>query len=437
VASNLCPTDLEANGRVNIHLGLTPYDIGCVYLVLRCEMTDEEVIMKFNHRSKQIALLLLLLSLIGLPIGCAEQATDQQKSLLVHFINVGQGDSILVESARRFMLVDAGDASKADTVLNYLRNRGVKELDVVVATHPHSDHIGGMAAVIRAFPVETIIMPQVAHTSSTYERLLTTIAERDMRIATPQPGKEFSLGDATVKVLGPNGSTYSSLNNYSVVVKIELGSTSFLLTGDAEALAEQEMIDRGLDLQATVLKVGHHGSSSSTSDTFLSQASPKYAVISLGADNEYGHPHQEIMEKLQAAAIPVYRTDLCGTIVAVTDGQGINFSSELGCSGSGADPASRVAIDSVDLRAEVVIIANSGTETVDLSGWRLVSVKGEQVFHFPPGTILAAGATVQIVSGKDAAAGAGVLVWTKNDIWNNSGDPAELYDANQRLISRK
>ncbi len=391
--------------------------------------------MRLKGKSRLIALLMLLS--LSLLIGCVQPASDGRANLLVHFIDVGQAESILVESGQHFMLVDAGEAYNAETVIEYLKDRGVRELDLVVATHPHSDHIGGMAAVISAFPVDTLIMPRVIHTSTIYENLLTTIAEEDLAITAPEPGKEFSLGDSKVKVLGPNGQSYSNLNNYSVVLKISLGATSFLLTGDAEALAEQEMIDAGFDLSAAVLKVGHHGSVTSTSDVFLSEVSPQFAVISVGALNTYGHPHRETRELLEANSIPVYRTDQCGSIVAASDGSEITFSTELSCSGSAPDPASQVKIVSVDLRGEVVSIENNGTESVDLTGWRLVSVKGDQTYYFPPGTTLAAGGTIQVVSGQDAAAGVGVLVWTKNDIWNNNGDPAELYDAKERLISRR
>lgn len=386
-------------------------------------------------------------------------------TLKVHYIDVGQADSILVQlPSGQNMLIDAGNNADSNLVVNYLKSQGVKRLDYVIGTHPHEDHIGGMDVAIKSFDIGKVYLPKVTSNTKTYEDLLTAIQSKGLKITQAKAGVTLDVGSgATAELLAPNGSSYDDLNNYSAVLKLTFGKTSFLFEGDAEALSESEMLKAGYNLRADVLKVGHHGSSSSTSPAFLKAVAPKYAVISVGKDNDYGHPHPETLAKLSAAVVQVFRTDLQGTIVATSDGKTITFNksaspvkerapSNVVSSTSGstsnntsanvvpatAAPAGNgsVVIASIDLKSDLVTIKNNSSSAVNLAGWRLVSEKGNQNFNFPSGTTISAGGTVKVVSGKGAVAGPGTLLWTTTYIWNNDGDPGSLYDASGKLVSR-
>jgi len=250
--------------------------------------------------------------------------SDKKVSKLkVHFIDVGQGDSILVESNNKYMLIDAGESDQSKVVINYLENIGVKKLDFIIATHPHSDHIGGLADVINHFNIGKIIMPDAVHTSNTYENLLDTISDKGLKITKAVVGNEYTLGNASFVILAPSNSDYDNLNNYSVAIKLQNGSNSFIFTGDAEEQSENEMLKTGINLDADVLKLGHHGSFTSNSEKFLDAVSPDIAVISAGEGNQYGHPHDEILQILKDKNIKLYRTDKQGTIVLESDGKKI------------------------------------------------------------------------------------------------------------------
>ena len=244
----------------------------------------------------------------------------------VHFRDVGQADSILVCSGGETMLVDAGDIGGGDAVVDYLKSQGVEKLDYLVMTHPHADHIGGMPEVLEAFPVGTVILPDAEAATKLYTRVLESIFEKELAVQQPIPGDSFSLGEAQCLILGPAALDYEELNNFSVVLKVTLGDTSFLLTGDAEAQAEQDILDTGADVQANVLKVGHHGSYTSSSQAFLDAVHPQMAVISVGEGNSYGMPHKEPLQRLRDAGIRVLRTDQLGPIVICSDGQSLSIS---------------------------------------------------------------------------------------------------------------
>ncbi|GAW92764.1 hydrolase [Calderihabitans maritimus] len=299
-------------------------------------------------------------------------------------------------------------------------------------------------------------MPKVAHTTKTFEDLLLAIKGKGLKVTQAKAGVKLDVGPGIEAVmLAPNNSSYDDLNNYSAVLKITYGSTSFLFTGDAEAESESEMLRTGYDLKADVLKVGHHGSSSSTTQAFLKAVSPKYAVISVGKDNKYGHPHTETLAKLAEAGIQVFRTDLQGTIVATSDGKTITFNKKASPAKERAPDDSRAAASSnpvtppastsssggvrivgIDLKSEVVTIKNTSGVAVNLSGWKLVSQKGNQTFTFPSGIVIPAGGSLKVVSGPNAQTGPNTLLWTKRYIWNNNGDPGALYDAQGKLVSR-
>lgn len=271
----------------------------------------------------------------GAPVSAAQGDTggggSASGTLEVYFFDVGQGDSELIRlPGGENILIDAGTSSTEDELVGELRSLGAETLDLVVATHPHADHIGGMAAVIDAFDVRQVVMPRISEsdtpTTKTYENLLQSIADKGLTIMPAEPGDELlSSGGAVLTVLAPNGENYGDLNNYSVVLRLTYGEDSFLFTGDAEEASEEEMLSLDWPLTATVLKCGHHGSETSTSPAFLDAVSPQYAVISCGVDNDYGHPDAVTLEKLEAAGAEVFRTDRQGTILASTEGSGVTM----------------------------------------------------------------------------------------------------------------
>ena len=251
-------------------------------------------------------------------------------ALRVHFIDVGQGDSILLESKGDYVLIDAGEREYGGVVTSYLQSHGADELKYVIATHPHSDHVGGLADVIRSVRTDSFITSESDQNTSTWRKVLSAVDETGADYIDAKVGATYSFGEAAFTILAPNSDSYEGYNNYSVVTKVTCGDVSFMLTGDAEKLSEQEMLDAGYDLSADVLKCGHHGSSTSSTAKFLKAVDPSYAVISCGKGNDYGHPHKETLKKLSLMGCSVYRTDELGTIIAETDGVTVSFSAERG-----------------------------------------------------------------------------------------------------------
>ncbi len=261
-------------------------------------------------------------------IGAETEGTHTSgKEMTVHFIDVGQADSICVQLPNgKTMLIDAGNNDDSDFVCGYLEDIGVSRVDYLIGTHPHEDHIGGLDAVIDNFDIGDIYMPKKQHTTATFRDVLTAVKNKGLKVKTAQEGVTVFDEDGVSAVMtAPCGSGYESLNNWSAVIKLTYNDVSFLFTGDAEELSESEMT---ADVSADVLKVGHHGSSTSTSKDFLRRVSPKYAVISAGKDNSYGHPHKETLKKLAAAGVTVYRTDQDGTVIMTTDGENIDIKTE-------------------------------------------------------------------------------------------------------------
>lgn len=254
-------------------------------------------------------------------------AITPSEDLKVHFLDVGQGDSIFIElPTNETILIDASIKDASNKIINYLREENVSKIDYVFATHPHSDHIGGMSAVIKAFDIGQIYMPKAVTTTKTYENLLLTIKDKNLKIKTAKAGNTIiDTDDLKLVVLAPNQDSYESLNNYSIVLKLTYKEKSFLFMGDAETLSEKEITG---DVQADVLKVGHHGSRTSTSQAFLNKVNPSYAVISVGLNNDYKHPHQEVIDRLEKKNIKIYRTDQNGDIIFTTDGYNIDVKVE-------------------------------------------------------------------------------------------------------------
>lgn len=250
--------------------------------------------------------------------------------LKVHYINVGQADSILVQQGSQNMLIDAGTNASANTLIGYLKAQNIKKLDYLILTHPHEDHIGGADVVIDTFNIGTVFMPKVTSNTKTFKDVVTSMNKKSLKAKQPVVGDSFKLGEASFNILGPINTVVGDLNTYSIVLRLTFGSNKFIFTGDAQVSNEKDMINKGMDLSADVLKLGHHGSRTSTSQQFLDKVNPKYAVISCGIKNDYGHPHKEVMQRLQAKKIKVYRTDENGTIVCTSDGKNISFSTEPG-----------------------------------------------------------------------------------------------------------
>ncbi len=258
----------------------------------------------------------------------AEQTAEQaeQTEMDVYFLDVGQGDCTLVRNGEHAMLIDAGDNEKEVLVLEYLISLDVDRLDYLVLTHTDADHIGGADAVLTHFPVGTVLMGDYPRENDTYRDVLDALEGQGLSFATPSAGSSYSLGDAEFTVVGPSRS-YEEVNNTSISLRLEKGENSFLFTGDAEREAEWDMTRGGEELSADVYQVGHHGSHTSSTEAFLDAVDPDYAVISCGAGNDYGYPHEETLEHLWERGVTVYRTDEQSSILAACDGQEIRFRS--------------------------------------------------------------------------------------------------------------
>ena len=245
--------------------------------------------------------------------------------LEVHFIDVGQADATLIITDGGTMLIDAGSRNSGPRVVEYLKEMGITEITYAVATHPHEDHIGGMHLVLNAFDIGTVLMPAVSHTSRTYERMIEAIENNNITARAPNPGDIIRLGDAVFTVIHPNSYSNRNLNDWSISFRMQFGGVSMVTTGDAEGPAEREMIQSGHVLNADILRLGHHGSQTSTTQEFFDAVSPSIAIIQVGAGNIYGHPHESVMNRLNAAGVRIYRNDIHGDIILTTDGTNIDI----------------------------------------------------------------------------------------------------------------
>lgn len=245
-------------------------------------------------------------------------AEEMSGKMTVHFLDVGQGLSVLLESDGHYVLYDGGGPERSSYVVAYLKKQGVKKLDYLVASHYDMDHISGLVGVINVFPAETILGPDYVSDTDIYRSFMDGVAEKGEAVMHPAVGDTYSFGFATMEILAPL-ENYADSNECSLVIKVSCENTSMLLTGDASNQSENDMISQGKELLSDVLVVGHHGSEASTSEEFLEKVSPKYAVISCGSENKFRHPAQKTMERLKSSGLDMYRTDLQGTITAVFD----------------------------------------------------------------------------------------------------------------------
>ena len=385
---------------------------------------------------------MFVLATILMLAGCTVN-TDTNKipanvgdEMRVHFIDVGQGDSIFIESPDgKTMLIDGGVKGAGEEIVAYLKELGVQKLDAVVATHPDADHIGGLIAVLNSMAIGQFYDSGKVHTSQTFEEMLTLIDMKNIPYNIPKTGDTITFDDVvSVKVLSAD-ETASDNNDASIVLKVTYGDVSFLLTGDAGVALEKEMLTK--EVKSTVLKAGHHGSNTSSSQSFIQAVHPEVTVLSYGEDNKYGHPHKEVVERLQAVGSEIYATAEAGTVIVSTDGVNYDVSAKESSNNIMATTPSikeGVEIISKDLENEIVAIQNNTAQAVSLKDWQLVSIEGNQIFNFP-NLSLQPSKIIYVTSGSTAREGQSYLKWTGRQIWLNDGDGAQLLNAKGEIVS--
>jgi competence protein ComEC len=419
--------------------------------------------------------------------------------LRAYFLDVGQGDSSVILFKDKVVLIDAGEVDKGDLVVSDLEKLGVTRIDLLVATHPHSDHIGGMQKVLSRFPVGKVLDSGIPSSSSLYEHFLETVDDRNIPYIAAERGKTIDI-DPSLRILvlsPPEKQIGDDINTNSIVLRISYGTVNLLYTGDATTDAEEVMVKAGYPLDADVIKVGHHGSSSSSSAAFLYRVDPEVAVISLGKDNEYGHPHRETLERLNMVGPLVLRTDRDGTVRVMSDGvtysvatekDTVNIWSRPGTtpsvpvtSRSPASPittgtttlsvpftlppipsnitvpsltmpslqvgnASSVYISTVqfdapgddtkNLNGEWVRLANRGDDAVLLTSWTLADRSSAEPYRFPA-ILLMPGNSVTVYTGSGVLNDTALFMGRTEPLWGNSGDLATLRDGSGNIIDQK
>jgi beta-lactamase superfamily II metal-dependent hydrolase len=424
---------------------------------------------------------------------------DNEGKLSVYFLDVGQGDSTLFVVDGKTILIDAGETDMGDRVVSDVRKLGVTRIDLLVATHPHADHIGGMQKVLVAFPVGQVLDAGLPHPSSTYEHLLETIDRKNIPYRVAEQGQTIDVDPALrVVVLSPPAQrTGDDPNINSIVLRISYGTIDFLLTGDLGGEGEDALIRSGYPLDAEILKVGHHGSSSSTSPAFLARVRPELGVLYVGEDNPYGHPHKETLDLLKESGVTLYRTDRDGTVVVRTDGMSYSVKTETNDHGiwnvsttrettpvtplftipalPPLEPvplphitlptapanltipvpvftvpqignASSIYIsatqfdapgdDRQNLNGEWVQLTNKGTDTVLIAGWTLSDVGPSTRYTFPA-ILLVPGESVTIFSGTGTLNNTALFMGKTEPVWGNSGDMAILKDGRGTIIDQR
>ncbi|WP_415331801.1 ComEC/Rec2 family competence protein [Clostridium perfringens] len=256
-----------------------------------------------------------------------DSKVPKDSELMISYMDVGQGDAAYIKVNGNDILIDAGPRSNSKELLEQLKAKNIDDFELVIATHPHEDHIGGMVDVFKEYEVKAFYSPKITHTTKTYENLVKAVKDEGLKTKELKDGMVIDLGEgAKFEVFTPQKSEYEELNDYSPIMKLSFGDTSYLFTGDAEKLAEEEALAKYKNsLDSDVIKFGHHGSSSSSSNAFIEAVSPKYGIISCAKDNKYGHPHRETLDIIKKYNIKTFRTDTDGEIILTSDGKSINF----------------------------------------------------------------------------------------------------------------
>lgn len=272
---------------------------------------------------------LIIIVLIGtVSILFGVSALAEEPCLTVYFLDVGQADSAIIICDDKVLMIDGGNAADSQFIYSMLRNTlDIQTIDYMIASHPHEDHVGGLAAALNACFVGVLYTPETDYPSKAWNNVLKYAEAQGTPVVIPMPGDTFEAGSAKVDILGPMWFS-NNTNNMSLIVRITYGNVTFLFTGNAEREEEQDLVEADVPLQADVLKVSHHGSNSSSGDVFLGAVKPRYAVVSVGADNQYGHPAEEVLGRLIDAGAEIYRTDLQGTIICKTNGTYVEFRTE-------------------------------------------------------------------------------------------------------------
>ena len=253
-----------------------------------------------------------------------EQLVDKDNTLKIYYLDVGQADSILIDSNNEYMLIDGGNNNDGPLLVKYFQELGIKDIKYIVGTHPHEDHIGGIDEVINNFNINQIFIPDAITTTKTFEDLLDSIEKKNLTFTVPTINNTYTLGETTIKIIY-TGTDTSDLNNSSIIIKLTYKKTSYLFTGDATNITEKKILNK--DIKSDVLKIGHHGSKYSSTENFIKKVNPKYAIISVGKGNKYGHPNIETINLLNKYNIKTYRTDELGTILLTSDGNNIEITS--------------------------------------------------------------------------------------------------------------
>jgi competence protein ComEC len=413
--------------------------------------------------------------------------------LRVYFLDVGQGDSSLILFRDNVILIDAGEIDRGSRVVEDLRTLGVRRIDLLVATHPHADHIGGMQDVLAAFPVGEVLDSGMPSTSALYEHFLETVDRKNIPYSVAEAGKTIDLDpDLQVLILSPPEERIGEdLNTNSIVLRMSYGNITFLFTGDAGTAAESKLLEGTLPLQSTVLKVAHHGSADASSRDFIARIRPEAAIISVGKDNPYGHPHRETLDTLSALVPATHRTDRDGTILIRSDGTSYSVTTENGQgwittvpsaaptpSGTPAPvsttvppfPVPTVSLnltlpavtvpplpsligntsfvkiravqfnapgdDRQNLNGEWVQLSNTGDGPVLIAGWTLTDRTGSDPYIFPA-VVLMPGDDVAVYTGSGTMNDTALFMGRTEPLWGNSGDTAFLRDAGGKLIDSK